>query len=54
MISIQIASHNEGYVRRLVPLGVECYIVGRRDERYINVRTNDSELIATLKAAARL
>jgi hypothetical protein len=52
VVSIEIKNGAEGYVRNLVPVGVECYLVGKRGQRYLNVRTHDLDLIERLKAAA--
>ncbi len=51
MISIKIPTGATAYLREMVPPGTECYVVGKRGQQYLNVRTHDAELIAKLKAA---
>lgn len=53
MHSVAIDSGNVHLIKRLVPVGVENYVVAKGGQTYLNVRTNDADLLAQLKQAAQ-
>jgi hypothetical protein len=53
MIKIEIRTGTTSYLRNMVPPGTDSFVVIRRGQQFLNVRTSDADLVARLKAAAR-
>lgn len=52
MHSVEIPADQIRTVRSVIPVGVEHYVVSKNGHRYINIRTDDPDLLAKLKRAS--